>query len=165
MGRKRKQGNESVASAQDAAMSSFEELRSTRIKKNTRNIYNSKVNALKEWLQRSQYHDCVTEGKIYLPLPVEAIKAFFGYLAFAAIEREKCRTKSDIATIAPTEPLMPSTLQGYRSAIVDFYRENNTDISSFNGLIINESFIVTIHFIGVLNESLDSVPQFIEALL
>ncbi len=135
MGRKRKQGSCDVEADQGQSMASFEELRSKRIKKNTRNMYNAKIKVLKQWLLNSQYRECLRDDTLSLPVPVEAIKGFFGYLSQAAIEREKCKTKLDIATIAPIDPLSISSLQGYRSAIVDLYRSHGLDIAAFNGRI------------------------------
>lgn len=133
MGRKRKQESSEVEADQEESMASFEELRGKRIKKNTRNMYNAKIRVLKKWLANSQYKDSVVGNTMSLPLPVEAIKGFFGYLSRAAIERGKCKTTSDISTLAPTDPLSISSLQIYRSAIVDLYRSHGLDIVGFNG--------------------------------
>ncbi|OWZ02720.1 hypothetical protein PHMEG_00025674 [Phytophthora megakarya] len=96
-------------------------LQAKRLKITTRKTYSSKLNRLSEWLSL-HYPDCVSRederSKIKLPLEKSVVLEFFGSICFVAAELDKL----DVNTGDLGVPLSSSCVKGYRSALVDLYK-------------------------------------------
>jgi hypothetical protein len=102
-----------------------ENLQSKRTCEATKQSYASKINQALIWF-RANHHDFLTEdGRSFqLPIPSGPLLAFFGVLGKAAYDRQHL-SGSDKITPDMVEPMSPSSLQGYRSAIIDLYTNRN----------------------------------------
>lgn len=86
-----------------------------KLAKKTKDLYSSKINKFKNYLVEKSGNQYVIDDKISLPLPVNVLKAFLGYISSTTTS--------------------PSTLNGHISAIKNLYKENNSvlDFESSNG--------------------------------
>jgi hypothetical protein len=87
-----------------------------RLKSGTRKNYESKIRLLSTWLQREHpiWYSAEEDSPI-LPLPTDILKEFFGYIS----RKRNVRTGEVLGdTLCAYQ-----TVNGYRSAIKDFYKE------------------------------------------
>ncbi|ETN14130.1 hypothetical protein PPTG_07789 [Phytophthora nicotianae INRA-310] len=94
-------------------------LQAKRTNSSTKRTYQSKVNVMKTWLSQHYPGTINTDiMELRVPLPKEAVLAFFGHICEAAFS---CDHEEMDARDAPRVPLSASCVWGYRSALVGVY--------------------------------------------
>lgn len=121
MARKRKLSQHvSVSLEEIQAASSAVQRR--RTSDSTKANYQSKVSQFIAWYQ-IEHPTQVVNGNLVLPLSNESVIQFFSYKGMAGSNRMHLRSKKDLTEATRAEPLAPSTLTGYRTALLDLYRD------------------------------------------
>jgi integrase len=98
-----------------------------RTKENTKKAYKSKMKVFKEYLALNYPDSLRADGQVRLPIRKEPLINFFGKLFSTAHELGKLRSPEDIPA-GHKAPLSISSVNGYRSAIVDLYTQNGATL-------------------------------------
>jgi hypothetical protein len=126
MGRKRKVSHVSVSVEDSEAASSA--VQGRRISGSTKANYQSKVVQLTDWYQ-IEHPSQIENGVLVLPLPEDTVIRFFTHKCMPAFNRMSLQSKKDLTEATLAEPFAPTTLTGYRSALVDLYRSKKLKLS------------------------------------
>ncbi|KAF0730381.1 hypothetical protein Ae201684P_013259 [Aphanomyces euteiches] len=119
-GRKRAQREATEDHEGDTAIA--ESFQAKRTNSSTKRAYASKIRVMTAWLCKS-YPDVVSHDEsIQLPLPKDAILGFFGHLCKQAHQCDKDGESTS------HQPMSVSCVKGYRSALVDLYRNRKLEI-------------------------------------
>jgi len=108
-----------------------------RVVGGTRRGYESKIKIFTTWLQEKGFNDALTEdGKLKIPLDVNVVLPFFGFIGDGGLYRGDDGTLLDANGQVVTEQAQGkrtkavSTIGGYRSALVWYYKEQKLKMSS-----------------------------------
>ena len=124
MARGRKRTAPMTLSASDAA-DVAEKLKSKRTNQSTKLTYKSKLRTMIDWLSEHA-SECLNEDQsdIIIPVPNNVVLNFFGHICAKASQRDE-----DESTVQDGEaPLSVSSVVGYRSALVNLYRNQTKEL-------------------------------------
>jgi hypothetical protein len=90
---------------------------SQRIVDKTKKIYKGRINRLKGWLSENQAEVLNEDGSIKVPIPTKTVMAFLGF-----VSNDNGNNSDHVLSV--------SSLGGYRSAIVDLYKQAGMRLST-----------------------------------
>ena len=99
-----------------------------RICNDTKELYTGRIRHLQQWMSETHPEGIDQTGQVIVPIAIDTLMAFFGYLSQAAHARDELQSPADIPQDA-IEPYSVSYIKGYRSAIVNLYTEKYTRLS------------------------------------
>jgi hypothetical protein len=100
-------------------------MQSKRTNDGTKRNYKSKLNVMKIWMMQHHPTAIKSNNELSIPVPKKAVIEFFGELSAKAAVLSVARDQ-EVADL-PT-PMSASTIKGYRSALVDLYRDNQKEL-------------------------------------
>jgi hypothetical protein len=108
-----------------------------RIVRKTRANYESKIKIFVNWLVEKGFNDALNEGRnLKLPLDVNVVLPFFGFIGDGGLRRGENGDMLDVNGQVVSEQAQGkrtkavSTIGGYRSALVWYYKQHNMKLSS-----------------------------------
>ena len=127
MGRKRTIVD--LSQEEDALANIGVEMRDRNLAKKTKKNYSRHIKAICKWVVENNKNDgglvgVVDDGELILPLTVRnrrVLHEFFAHLFANARARDQLESPADITNAYP-EPLSYSTVEGYRSALVNKHK-------------------------------------------